>query len=217
MSTSRSPCANQAKGMTVPREALRGLVAAGHRRLRRAVRIEARHLEGRDRQRRRLVGDVVDPGEGRRRRPQLRHILVRHDHDLASALQRLRNRQAGVGRMRKGGARVQRRDHLRPRHVGNVEDEEAVVPVADIEAVAVADRMVAARRHVVVPRDRARPRPATGRESTSARPPRDGPDRRDRGSSRCCRHSLRRSARCRRSGRRNRSGARRARPSSIWR
>ena len=74
-------------------------MAAGHRRLRAAVDVEARHLEGRDRDRQLLAGDVVDPGEGRRRRPQLGDILVRHHHDLA-ALERLRHEQAGVGRMR---------------------------------------------------------------------------------------------------------------------
>ena len=42
-------------------------------------------------------------------------------------------------------------DQLRLRHVGDVEDEEAVVPVADIEAVAEAQRMVAARRYPVAP------------------------------------------------------------------
>ncbi len=81
----------QAQALGEPRErndgaleALGGLMAAHDRRLRRAVRIEALHLEGRDRHRPALVGDVVDPGEGGRRRPELGHVLVRDHHHLAA-------------------------------------------------------------------------------------------------------------------------------------
>jgi hypothetical protein len=66
-------------------KALRWLMAAGHRRLRRSVGIEAGDLIGRDRHRRVLIGDVVDPRKGRRRRPELGHVLVGHDHDVAAA------------------------------------------------------------------------------------------------------------------------------------
>ena len=126
-------------------------MAAGHRRLRRSVDIEAGHLKGRDRDRRALIGDVVDPGKGRRRRPELGHVLVGHDHDVA-ATQFLRNAQARVGRMRKRRAGIDVRDRLRLRQVGDVEDEKTVMPVADIEPVAVAQRMMAARRHPIRPR-----------------------------------------------------------------
>src|SRR5919108_4538550 len=49
-------------------EPFRRLVAAHHRGLRRAVLVQPLDLPGRDRHRALLVGDVVDPGEGGRRR-----------------------------------------------------------------------------------------------------------------------------------------------------
>ena len=176
-------------------------MAAAHRRLRAAVEIEAGHLEGRDRHRQLLDGDVVNPREGGRRRPQLCDVLVRHHHD-AAPLERLRNGQAGVRRMRKRRAGIGVRQRFRPRHVGNVEDEQAVMPVADIEAVTQAQRMMAARRHPVAPRIWfSAGLPLTGN------PPSAGLDRirqidGGRGSSRCCRRSRRRSATYRHSGRR---------------
>src|SRR5260370_618231 len=42
-------------------------------------------------------------------------------------------------------------DRLRLRHVADVEDVAAMLPVADIEAIADPQRMVAARRDIVVP------------------------------------------------------------------
>src|SRR5947209_3156330 len=71
-------------------QALRGLMATAHRRLRTAVEIESGHLKCRDRQRHLLDGDVVDPGERRRGWAQLGDVLIRYDHD-AAALERLRN------------------------------------------------------------------------------------------------------------------------------
>src|SRR5262245_57270195 len=56
--------------------------------------------------------------------------------------------------MWKGRAGIGVRDRLGPRYVGNVEDEQPVVPVADIETIAHAQRMMAARRGPVVPRIR---------------------------------------------------------------
>ena len=55
-------------------------------------------------------------------------------------------------RVREARARIHMRDGARPGHVGDVENEQAVVPVADIEPVAHAQRVVAARRDIVVPR-----------------------------------------------------------------
>ena len=53
--------------------------------------------------------------------------------------------------MRKSRAGIGVRHRLRPRHVGDVEDEQPVMPVADIEAIAHAQRMMAARRDPIVP------------------------------------------------------------------
>src|SRR5258708_34986468 len=54
-------------------------------------------------------------------------------------------------RVRKSRAGVGMRDDFRPRHVGNVEDEEAVMPVADIETIAHAEWMVATRPRPIFP------------------------------------------------------------------
>src|SRR5262249_39339247 len=72
-------------------QTLRWLMAPAHRRLWASVAIEPSHLKRRNRHRLPLDGDVVDPSEGRRRRPQLRHVLVRHHQDV-TALERLRDR-----------------------------------------------------------------------------------------------------------------------------
>ena len=125
-------------------------MAAGHVGLWAAVVIDAIHVDGADGDGAALVGDVVDPGEGRRRGPELRHVLVRHHHDVP-ALEPVGEGQAGVGRVRKGGAGVDAGDVLRSGHVLDVEDEEAVVPVADVKPVAEAERVVAAGRHPVIP------------------------------------------------------------------
>src|SRR3954469_15196634 len=93
-------------------EHLGGLVAAGHRRLRRTIAIETGHVERGDRHRLALVRYVVDPGKRRWRGTELRHILIGHDHD-AAALQRFGDRQASVRRMRMGRAAVHRRHQPR--------------------------------------------------------------------------------------------------------
>src|SRR5262245_27192550 len=59
-------------------------------------------------------------------------------------MRRVRKRWAGLGM----------RHHFRPRHVGDIQDEEPVMPVADIEAIAHAQRMMTTRRGPVVPRIR---------------------------------------------------------------
>src|SRR6476620_4529885 len=78
------------------------------------------------------------------------NLLGRPPHDSA-LLERLRNWQAGMGRVRKRRAGIGVRHYLRPRHVGNIQNEEPVVPVADIESIAHAQRMVATRRNPIVP------------------------------------------------------------------
>ena len=98
-----------------------------------------------------LVGDVVDPGEGRRGGRALGDILIRHDHHRAP-FQLLRQRQAGMRRMRERPALHAFGDQLRPRNIADVEDEDAVVPVAHVKPVAQAQRMVAARLGVFGPR-----------------------------------------------------------------
>src|SRR5262249_60416870 len=57
-------------------ETLRRLVATAHRRLRAAVDVKPGYLECRDRHRQLLERDVVNPGEGGGRRPQLGGVLV---------------------------------------------------------------------------------------------------------------------------------------------
>ena len=145
MSTTRRPWANQANGMTRAGEHFRGLMAAGHPRLRRAVLVEPLDLEGRDRHRLPLVGDVIDP----RRRPaararSLRHVLVRDHHDVAAA-RSLRDRQAGVCRMRKRRAPIRGRDERGLAMSAMSRMKKPRVPVADVEPVAHAQRVMAAR------------------------------------------------------------------------
>src|SRR5262249_55957294 len=65
-----------------------------------------------------------------------------------------RNRQTGMRRVRKRWAGLGMRHHFRPRHVGDIQDKEPVMPVADIEAIAHAQRMMTTRRGPIVPRIR---------------------------------------------------------------
>src|SRR5262245_6289143 len=125
-------------------------MTAGHRLLRAAVAIKTWDLESRDRQRQRFLRDVEHPREGRRRRTKLGHVFIGHYHDFA-ALQRLRHDQAGVRRMRERGAGVELRHQLRFGHVGDVENEETVMPVTDIKTVSDPERMMAARGYSVAP------------------------------------------------------------------
>src|SRR5882757_3378262 len=56
-----------------------------------------------------------------------------------------------MGRMRKRGRGVTTRNQLRLRHVADVENVVAVMPITDVEPIAHAHRMVAARRRPRVP------------------------------------------------------------------
>ena len=132
------------------RHPLAGLVAAGELGLR--VAVHPRNLEGGDGYRMALVGDVHQPEERRRAGRGLGHVFVGGQHDPA-AVERERQRQRGVGGRDVGRAPVEPGDEARLAHVLDVEDHEAAVPVAHVEPVARADRMVAA----VMP-----PRPARG-------------------------------------------------------
>ena len=64
----------------------------------------------------------------------------------------VRHWQAGMGGMGEIGRGVEARDRLRIGHVGDVENEEAVMPIAHIQTIADADRMVASGRRPIVPR-----------------------------------------------------------------
>src|SRR5258708_37866447 len=57
-----------------------------------------------------------------------------------------------MGRVGKNRTGIQVRDQLRLRDVGDIENVEAVVPIAHIEPVAVAQGMMAARRSPIGPR-----------------------------------------------------------------
>ncbi len=101
-------------------------------------------LEAGERYRPRLVGDVDQPQERRRRGTgEAHHVLVRHQHDAAAAQQE-RHRQRGVRRPGKWRAPIEAGDEFRPAHILDVEDNEAAVPVAHVETVADPHRVVAA-------------------------------------------------------------------------
>ena len=151
----RSPWANQATGISVPVTRSQGWwqpVNSGC-----GSPSTPGDLEGGDGHRVALVGDVHQPQEGRRPRRGLGHVLVGDQHD-AAAVERERQRQRGVGRRDVGRAPVEPGDEARLAHVLDVEDHEAAVPVAHVEPVARADRVVAA---VVAPRP-GRRLPASG-------------------------------------------------------
>ena len=94
----------------------------------------------------------------------------------------------------------------------------AVMPIADVEAVAEPQRMVAARRRqLAAPRIGFAAGLVLSLDPPASRSRRGGSDRQGRGSLRYCRYSLPLLARYRHSGRRNRSDARRGPPSSISR
>ena len=126
-------------------------MAASYRRLRPAVGIDPGDVDGCDRGRQRLIGDVVDPGKCRRGGPQLGHILVGHHHD-AAPLERLRNREAGVGRVREGWVAPIAGDELGLGQIRDVENVDPMMPIADVEAISDAQRTVTARWHEIVPR-----------------------------------------------------------------
>ena len=167
MSTTRSPCANQAIGISRAADLLAGLMQPGVVRLRRAVLL--RHLEAGERNRPCFVGDVDQPQERRRRRAETHDVFVRHQHDAAAA-QRKRHRQRGMGRPRKRRAPVEAGDEFRLGHVVDVENDEAAVPIAGVEAIAETDRMMAAVVRAL-PGRRFRRRRSIGPASTSGRLP----------------------------------------------
>src|ERR1700721_1977504 len=119
MSRMRIPFENHANGMMVP-------------------------LKSGDRDRAALIGDVVNPGECGRGRPKLRHVLIGDHHDLA-ALEILRYGKTGMRRMWKSRRGIAACDALRLRHVGDVENVVAVMPVAHVETIAHAHGMMAGR------------------------------------------------------------------------
>src|SRR5882724_5836867 len=119
------------------------LVSARELRLRRAV--DAVDLEAGERCRARLVRDVHEPEERRRPRRDPHHVLVRHEQH-APPLQRERDGERRVRRRAERWAPVETGHEARLAHVLDVEDDEAAVPVRDVEPVAEADRMVAAVR-----------------------------------------------------------------------
>jgi hypothetical protein len=117
------------------------LVTAGELGLRRTVHTV--NLKARERHRVLLVGDVHQPQERRRPRLQLGDVLVGHEQD-PPALQGERHRQRGVRGRDERRTPVQAGDVARLGHVLDVEDDEAAVPVAHVEAVALTDRVVTA-------------------------------------------------------------------------
>ncbi len=149
-STRRRPCASQANARRCGRSA-RTADGAGHRRLRAAVDVKPRrNLEGRDRYRARvLVGDVVHPGGRGRRRPEASPTSSSATIMMSRPRQPRRHRAGRCGSDAESAGLVLTRHHLHLRQVLDVKDEKAVMPIADIEPVADAQRMMAARRHPI--------------------------------------------------------------------
>ena len=108
---------------------------------------QLRELETGDRHRPGLVGDVHHPQRrrqlGREPRVERLHVLVGDQHP-AMAGDRHVDRNQAVRRPAEWRAPIEVGDELWLRHIADVEDDAAAVPVADIQAIAAPDRMVAA-------------------------------------------------------------------------
>src|SRR5258708_3106719 len=106
-----------------------------------------RQLETADRYRPGLVGDVHHPKRRRQLRRELGiqglHMLVCDQHPAMAGDRHIDRNQAVRGPAERRTP-VEAGDQLRLRHVADVEDDAAAVPVADIQAIAAPDRMVAA-------------------------------------------------------------------------
>ena len=122
-------------------------------------------LKCRNRCRMLLVRDVDEPQKCRRVRRavfEANHVFVGDDHDVA-ILDLERHAQTRVRRPRKGRMVVQARNAFRLGHVVDVEYVEPAVPVARIEAIPIAQRMVAAMRGALPRRRLAARGPLSGR------------------------------------------------------
>src|SRR5690348_12691143 len=99
--------------------------------------VETFDLIGADRDRMLLVGDVDHPHEGGQRRLGPLHVLVGDDRELPPEDVE-GDADAGMRRTSERRAPVEARDPLRLRHVVDVEDMEAALPIARVKAIALA-------------------------------------------------------------------------------
>ncbi len=89
-----------------------------------------------------LVGDIDHPHKRRHAVQRPVRVIVRHD-EVAPAADLERQRQRRVGRAVIGGRPVEPRNTPRLIDIVDVQDDEAGLPVAGVEPVAVSQRMVA--------------------------------------------------------------------------
>src|SRR4029453_2633868 len=89
-----------------------------------------------------FVRDIDHPHKSRRCRSALAGFFVGNDHHVAIH-EFPWDRQGRVDRRGVGRRPVEATDKFWPRHVGDIEDHEAAVPVAGVEPITAPDRMVA--------------------------------------------------------------------------
>src|SRR5262249_43396077 len=131
-------------------ESLRGLMTAHHRWLRLAVGVETIDLPSGDRSRHTLVADIVDPGKCRSGGGKLLPVLIGNHHHRSGPLE-IRDGEAGMGRVWIDGRGIEAADEFRPRQIADVEDEEAVMPIADIQTPALTQRMMTTGWRKIIP------------------------------------------------------------------